>query len=157
MWTPEEDEFFIGYAPPMPPQLGQFVRRVVIGIGCLVVTVAVTLAGGHRRLEGGTFEFGHTKNFSGTIVERPYPGLRLEGVDSDVEPWPLLVAPGKHGADAFVSGLEGRHITLTGTRIQRGAHTMIEVEPASLSSKVSGAASVDALRSSRSLTRGMWN
>jgi hypothetical protein len=34
MWKPEEDEFFIGYAPPMPPRLGRFVSRVVIGIGC---------------------------------------------------------------------------------------------------------------------------
>jgi len=144
MWKAEEDEFFIGYAPPMPPRLGRFVRRVVIGIGCLVVIVAVTLASGHIRLEGGTFEFGHPRSFSGTIVEHPYPGLRLDGVDWNVEPWPLLVAPGKRGADALVSGLEGRHLTLTGTRIQRGAHTMIEVEPASLSSQVSAAPSVEA-------------
>ena len=142
MWKPDEEEFFIGYAPPMPPRLGRFVRRVVIGIGCFVVIVAVTLASGHLRLEGGTFEFGHPKSFSGTIVERPYPGLRLDGVGSNVEPWPLLVAPGKHGADALVRGLDGRHITLTGTRIQRGAHTMIEVEPASLPSRVSEAASM---------------
>src|SRR4029453_5708531 len=134
--------FFIGYAPPMPPRLGRFVRQVVIGIGCLVVIVAGTLASGHIRPEGGTFEFGPPKSFSGTIVERPYPGLRLDGVDSNVEPWPLLVAPGKHGADALVSGLEGRHLTLTGTRIERGAHTMIEVDSASLPSRVSEAASV---------------
>jgi hypothetical protein len=143
MWKPEEEEFFIGYAPPMPPRLGQFVRRVIIGIGCLVVVVAVTLASGHIWLEGGTFEFGHPKSFSGTIVERPYPGLRLDGVDSDVEPWTLLAAPGKHGTDALVSGLEGRHVTLTGTRIQRGAHTMIEVEPASLRVKASESVSME--------------
>ncbi len=144
MWKPAEEEFFIGYAPPMPPRLGRFISRVVIGIGCLVVILAVTLAAGHVRLEGGTFEFGHSKSFSGTIVERPYPGLRLDGVDSNVEPWPLLVTPGKHGADALVSGLQGRQVTLTGTRIRRGSHTMIEVEPASLSNKVSEAASVEA-------------
>jgi hypothetical protein len=143
MWKPEEEEFFIGYAPPMPPRLGRFVRRVVIGIGCLVVIVAVTLASGHIGLEGGTFEFGHARSFTGTIVEHPYPGLRLDGVDSNVEPWALLVARGKHGADALVSGLEGRHLTLTGTRIQRGTHTMIEVEPASIRSEASETASVE--------------
>jgi len=143
MWKPEEDEFFIGYAPPMPPRLGRFVGRVVIGIGCLIVVLAVTLAASHVRLEGGTFEFGHPKSFSGTIVEHPYPGLRLDGVDWNVEPWPLLVAPGKHGADALVSGLEGRHLTLTGTRIQRGAHTMIEVDTASLRSRASETASME--------------
>lgn len=143
MWKPEAEEFFIGYAPPMPPRLGRFVSRVVIGIGCFVFIAAVTLASGHLRLEGGTFEFGHPESFSGTIVERPYPALRLEGVDSNVEPSPLLVAPGKHGAEALVRGLEGRQITLAGTRIQRGAHTMIEVDPASLRRRVPEAASVE--------------
>ena len=56
------------------------------------------------------------------IVERPYPTLRLDGVDPNVVPLPLLVAPGKHGADTLVSGLDGHHVTLTGTRIQRGTH-----------------------------------
>lgn len=144
MWSPEEDEFFVGYAPPMPPRLARFVSRVVVGIGCLIVVLAVTFAAGHVRLEGGTFEFGHPKTFSGTVVERPYPGLRLDGVDSNAEPWPLLVAPGKHGADPLVRGLEGRHLTLTGTRIRRGAHMMIEVEPASLPTKVSATTSADA-------------
>jgi hypothetical protein len=144
MRKPAEEEFFIGYAPPMPPRLERFISRVVIGIGCLTLVLAVTLATGHVPLEGGTFEFGHSKSFSGMIVERPYPGLRLDGIDSNVEPWPLLVAPGKHGADTLVRGLAGRHVTLTGTRIHRGPHTMIEVEPASLSNNVSEAASVEA-------------
>jgi hypothetical protein len=128
----------------MPPRLGRFVSRVVIGIGCLAVALAVTVASSHRRLSGGTFEFGHSTSFSGTIVERPYPALRLDGVGSDGEPWPLLVAPGKYGADALVSGWDGRHITLMGTRIQRGGHTMIEIDPASLPRQVSEVASVAA-------------
>src|SRR6266542_2281749 len=39
MWKPAEEDFFIGYAPPMPSRLGRFVSRVVIGIGCLVVVL----------------------------------------------------------------------------------------------------------------------
>ena len=133
MWKPEgEEEFFIGYAPPMPPRLARFVHRVVIALACVILVWAVTLAAGHVALEGGTFEFGHPQHVAGTIVERPYPALRLDGVGPNVTPWLLLVAPGKHGADTLVSGLDGRHVTLTGTRIQRGAHAMIEVEPASL-------------------------
>jgi hypothetical protein len=143
MLDPEGEEFFIGYAPPMPPRLARFVTRAILGIACVLLVWAVTLAAGHLSLEGGTFEFGHAKSFSGTIVERPYPGLRLGGVDSNVEPWALLVAPGKHGADTLVSGLEGRHVTLTGTRIQRGSHTMIEIEPESLLRKASETASTE--------------
>jgi len=134
--TPEaredRDEFFIGYAPPMPTRLARFVSRVVIGLACVVLAWSVIVAAGHVPLEGGTFEFGHPQRFAGTIVEHPYPALRPDEADPNATPWPLLVAPGKHGAAGLVRGFEGRHATLTGTRIRRGTHTMIEVEPASL-------------------------
>ena len=92
---------------------------------------ADVVASGHVPLEGGAFEFGHPQRFAGTIVERPYPALRLDGADPGM-PVLLLVAPGKHGADAVTQGLDGRHASLIGTRIQRGKLTMIEIEPASV-------------------------
>ena len=130
--TTDDGEFFIGYAPPMPPRLARFVTRVVVGLACAVVVWAVVVAAGHMPLEGGTFEFGHPQQFSGTIVERPYPSLRLDAFDpSTAARQLLLVAPGKHGADALVSGFDGRHVTLTGTRVHRGTQAMIEVAPGS--------------------------
>ena len=128
----DRDEFFIGYAPPMPPRLARFVTTIVIGLACGLLAWAVIVAAGHVPLEGGAFEFGHPQQFGGTIVERPYPALRPDRTDQDTTPWLLLVAPGKHGADALISGLDGRHVTLTGTRIRRGTRTMIEIEPATL-------------------------
>lgn len=125
------DEFFIGYAGAMPPRLARFVARTVSGLACAATVWAVAVAAGHVRLEGGTFEFGHPQRFAGTIVERPYPALRPDSGDPHT-PWPLLVAPGKHGADALIGGWDGRQVTLTGTRIRRGVHSMIEVAPASL-------------------------
>ena len=132
MKTEDRDEFFIGYAPPMPPRLARFVRTVVIALASGTLVWAVTVAAGHVPLEGGTFEFGHPQQFAGTIVERPYPALRIDGADQRAMPWLLLVAPGKHGAGGLVSGLDRRHVSLTGTRVLRGTHAMIEVEPASL-------------------------
>ena len=143
MWKPDEDEFYIGYAPPMPRRLASFVRVVVIATGCAILTWGAVLAAGHVALEGGTFEFGHPRTFAGTVVEHPYPALRLDRPDSNVGPWPLLVAPGKHGADAVVAGLGGRHVTLIGTRIQRGSNTMIEVEPGSPVSEASSSPAGD--------------
>jgi hypothetical protein len=128
-----DDEFFIGYAPPMPPVLAAFVRRSVIAIAALIVVWAVVAATGHVRLEGGTFAFGHPEMVSGTIVARPFPVLKPDH-DEARAPWPLLVAPGKHGADSLVTGLDGRHVTFMGTRIERGAHVMIEIDPVSLES-----------------------
>jgi len=129
----DDGEFFIGYAPPMPRRLARFIKRVVAGLACGVFAWAVAVAAGHVPLEGGTFEFGHPQLFSGTIVERPYPSLRLDESDRNTTARQLLlVAPGKHGADALVSGFEGRHVTLSGTRVRRGTETMIEVEPGTL-------------------------
>jgi hypothetical protein len=128
----ELDEFFIGYEPPMPPRHARFVVRVVIVLACAVGTWAVTLALGHVPLEGGTFEFGHPRRFAGTIVERPYPSLQIDSTDQNLTPRLILVAPGKHGAYELVHGLDGRHVTLTGTRIQRGTRVMIEIDPGSI-------------------------
>jgi hypothetical protein len=130
----EDDEFFIGYAPPTPPLLAAFVRRSVIAIAVLFVVWAVVAATGHVRLEGGTFAFGHPETVSGTIVARPFPVLKPDRDEARARPWPLLVAPGKHGADRLVTGLDGRHVTFMGTRIERGAHVMIEIDPVSLES-----------------------
>ena len=130
----DRDEFFIGYAPPLPAGLARFVGRIVTGLAFAVVAWAAVLASGHVPLEGGTFEFGHLQRFAGTIVGRPYPALRLDETDRSV-PALLLVAPGKHGADDLVHGLDGHHVALTGTRIRRGRLAMIEIEPTSLVSE----------------------
>src|SRR4029079_17466363 len=116
-----DEEFFIGYAPPMPRLLASFVCRRVIAVALFLVLLAVVAATGHVRLEGGTFAFGHPEMVSGTIVAVPFPVLKPDHDDARARPWPLLVAPGKHGADSFVTGLDGRHVTFMGTRIERGA------------------------------------
>jgi hypothetical protein len=134
MWTPDDDEFYIGYAPPMPLRLSRFVTRLVVGAGCALAVWAMAVAAGHVRLAGGTFEFGHAQPFSGTISTHPYPTLTLDGAVQTRDRTVLLVAPGKHGADALVNGLDGRHITLTGTRIHRGSNMMLEIEPESVAS-----------------------
>jgi len=126
------DEFFIGYDPPMPPRLARFVRLAVVALSSGALAWAAGLGPAHRTLDGGTFEFGRPRAFSGTLVEHPVPALRPDGDADESTPWPLLVGPGKHGAASAVRGLAGRHVTLTGTRIARGVRTMIEIDPASL-------------------------
>ena len=132
------DEFYIGYTASMPPRTARFISIVVIAIGFGVAALAVLVAAGHTRLQGGAFEFGRPQSFSGTVVESPYPRLRLDGREGS-ESSLLLVAPGKQGADPLVAGLDGRHVSLTGTRILRGGRTMIEVEPASIATNTKSA------------------
>jgi hypothetical protein len=132
----DRDEFFIGYAPPLPPRLSTFVTRVVtVGAAC-VALAAAAIAAGHLRLEGGTFEFGRLRASTGTIVTRPYPAL-IEDADPDAgsgaeRSWRLLVAGGKQGADALVRGLDGARVTLEATRIERAGMRMLEVRAGSI-------------------------
>ena len=130
--VPDRDEFFVGYESPVPAGVARFVRRAVIAIVSGGVAWALALGPAHLRLEGGTFEFGHPGTFSGTIIESPVPALRPDGGMNSATSWPLLVAPGRHGAAGAMRGLAGRHVTLIGTRIARGAQTMIEIDPASI-------------------------
>jgi hypothetical protein len=87
------------------------------------------------------------------IAARPYPAIRLDHVDhlehvnrdageSHRDTWALLVAPGKHGADALVAEFDGARVTLEGTRIQRGDRLMFEVTPGSIARDGRAAASV---------------
>lgn len=128
----DRHDFFIGYAPPMPAALARFVGRIVAGLVFGGLAWAGVIAAGHVSLDGGTFEFGHPQPFAGTIVAHPYPALRLDESGHDPIATMVLVAPGKHGADAWTQRLDGRHVALTGTGIRRGGLTMIEIEPSSL-------------------------
>ena len=130
----DRDEFFIGYDPPLPFRLARFIGRVVTAGAALVALGAAAIAAGHLRLEGGTFEFGHARTATGTIVTRPYPMLVEDAADDAgrARPWRLLVAPGKHGADALVRGLDGVRVTLEGTRIERAGMRMLELRPGSI-------------------------
>lgn len=125
------DEFYIGYDPPMPPRLARFVTKITLGLGGGIVAWSVMAASGHVPLEGGTFEFGHPTQLAGVVVEHPYPALRLDGEGG--KRTSLLVAPGKHGAADLVRGLNGQRVTVTGTRVYRGPHSMLELDVAAIS------------------------
>jgi hypothetical protein len=130
------DEFYIGYAPPMPPRMARFVRRAVLTVVAGVPLAASLIAIGHVRLDGGTFDFGRPRTIAGVITARPYPAIRLEPSSKADEQlsdrWALLVAPGKHGAGALATPFDGQRVTLDGTRIQRGGAVMFEVAPGTI-------------------------
>jgi hypothetical protein len=134
---PTFDELYIGYAPPMPPHIARFVKRVVLAIAAGAPLAASLIAIGHVRLDGGTFEYGRSRTIAGVITAHPYPAIRLErpvmpGEDTGSSQWALLVAPGKHGAGTLATPFDGRRVTLDGTRIQRGGAVMFEVAPGTI-------------------------
>ena len=131
-------DFYVGYLTKAPAGLARFVRKVIIALGLVVVTVAVVLVCGQRQFANSTFEYGKVRTFEGVVVARPYPALwvprpgasQLEGKESQY----LLVAPGKHGADDLVIGFDGKQVSLQGQLIYRDGGTMVEIVPGSITS-----------------------
>jgi hypothetical protein len=119
------DEFYIGYEPDTPPHIGRHVGRVVVAVVALSVMAAAVALALHHRLAPSTFAFGHPADAAGELRRDPYPRLLIEGRTT----W--LVGPGKADAESALLGIAEGPVTLTGTRIARGTHVMLEVVPGS--------------------------
>jgi len=130
------NDFYVGYLPKAPPTLARFVRKIVLFLGLLAVTVALVLLAGQMPFANSAFEYGKMRKFEGTIDAQPYPTL-LVARPGEVEQGEktsryLLVAPGKHGANDLAAGFDGREVHLRGQLIYRENGTMIEIEPGSI-------------------------
>jgi hypothetical protein len=154
------NDFYVGYLPKAPHPLARFVRRIVVGLGLLAVVVALILIVGQMPFANSVFEFGKLRNFEGTIETRPYPALLVArpGATGQSQAGPgqtaeeaeysryLLVAPGKHGADDLVDGLDGKQVRLQGQLIYREGGTMVEIAPGSIRQLDTGSAGQAAMR-----------
>ncbi len=116
------EEFYVGYLPKAPARLSVAMRRIVLALVGLAVTLAIALVLAQAPFPSSTFEFQNYKEFAGVLQELPYPSLVAS------KPY-LLVAPGKHGAQELVKGLDGRTVRLRGSLIYRDGTAMIEALP----------------------------
>jgi hypothetical protein len=130
-----DDDLYVGYLPAAPPRVARFVRRVAPSLVVGTAGIAAILAALQGPFDPGTFEFGTTHRFEGTVLERPYPIL----VDSEPR-GALLVREGKHGAAPDATGLDGRRVQLEATRIESPLGRILELVPASLEPVDSAAA-----------------
>ena len=124
-------EFYIGYAPGRSPVRTRFLRRT-IGITLVLCLLALGLvAATQRELLASRFEFGIEREFTGVVVDRPCPMLRVPRDGSSVSSY-LLVAPGKHGAGELIAPWHNRGVRLRGSLVHHGGQTMIEIAPGTL-------------------------
>jgi nitrite reductase/ring-hydroxylating ferredoxin subunit len=126
-----EDGFYVGYHLASPPDYARFTRRVAVGILAMVSAAAIALAASQDPMGHGLFEYGTLREFSGTLVARPYPMLLVSrpGITDRDAAYSryLLVKPGKHGAQSLVEGHEGEHVRTQGTVINREGSMMLEL------------------------------
>ncbi|MFN7948122.1 MAG: hypothetical protein U0Z53_22425 [Blastocatellia bacterium] len=123
----EHEEFYVGYLPQMPSRLTAFVRRVIVALLLIATATAVVLVFGQHRFPAAFFEFGHERQFEGTLRLQPYPAL-ITGQQTRY----TLVGAGKHGAGQELAGFDHQPVRLRGTLIYRDRLMMIEVTPGSV-------------------------
>jgi hypothetical protein len=129
-------DFYIGYLPRAPKDLARVLARIVAAAILLALGIAIVLIFNQQPFPRATFEFGEYRDFFGLVEARPYPALLVSrpgasGIEAAYSRF-LLVAPGKHGADADVLSFQNQTVRLRGSLIYRDGQTMIELLPGSI-------------------------
>ena len=126
MKTTPNDDFYVGYLPKAPARLGRIVARIAAVFLMAGFVAGALLLFGQPPFATSKFEYGKYRDYAGVIEEWPYPILVTDTASF------LLVAPGKHGLSDTVKGMQGKHVQLKGSLIERTPDRMIEVIPASI-------------------------
>jgi nitrite reductase/ring-hydroxylating ferredoxin subunit/DMSO/TMAO reductase YedYZ heme-binding membrane subunit len=126
-----EPGFYVGYHPAAPGRYARFTRGVTAAILALAAGVAAALGASQESFGRGIFEYGRTREFTGTLVARPYPMLLvprpgITGRDAAYSRY-LLVLPGKHGAQTLAERHAGEPVRARGTVISREGGMMLEL------------------------------
>ncbi len=129
-------EFYVGYLPKAPATIARHTRLVILFVLLLAEVAAILFADSQRTFAPVAFDFGQERTIEGIVETTPYPALQVARPgtvhDQPAYSYYPLVAPGKHGADLLVKGLEGKAVHLRGTLIYRENQTTIEVVPGSI-------------------------
>jgi hypothetical protein len=128
----EREDFYIGYQPRASNATALLMRRLTLVLLVIALLISLVFVLSQQPFAASYFEFGRARGFSGTIIERPLPMVRIPRAGGNSASSYTLVGAGKHGAGGEVAGLEGRTVRLNGTIIHRDGMTMIEVAPGSV-------------------------
>jgi hypothetical protein len=120
------DDFYVGYLPKASAGLGKVVARITAGVLLAGLIAGGLLIFGQPPFATSKFGYGEYRLYAGVIEEWPYPMLVSDNGSF------LLVAPGKHGLSDTVKGMQGKHVHLKGSLIERTPDRMIEVVPGSI-------------------------
>src|SRR5579883_1688096 len=132
MLESDKSEFYVGYAPRPPRRIARTIFRVVAGLNVLAAAIALVLVFAQRPFARSTFEYQEYRDFTGEVEVKPYPALLVGRPAGNQYSRYLLVAPGKHGADAEVGAFGGKTVHLRGSLIYRDGQTMGELVPGSV-------------------------
>lgn len=127
-----EQDFFVGYQPEMPRDLGSYLRPRIAALLVLVGLLAAGLALSQQPYGASTFEFGVETELEGRLEVEPVPLLVVERPAGGGQSLYLLTVFGKRDARPVVEPHEGRRVRLRGALIHRDDQVMVEVVPDSI-------------------------
>ncbi len=119
-------DFYVGYQPVAPRSIARWNRTTVGILAAVCVAIAGLLVFAQSQFAASRFEYGVYRDYSGELVEWPYPMLVTQ--DSAY----LLVGPGKFGIAEKVRGHDHERVQFSGALIARGSDHMLEAELSSL-------------------------
>ena len=139
-------EFYVGYEPKAPTGLARLMRRTIAGLLVATATVALVLVFRQHPFTASTFEYQQYRTYEGTLRQSPYPTLQAGAREY------LLVAPGKHGADSLVEGLDGQRLKVRASLISRDGRQMLEIQPESVMARAQPVPAVEQRRDLGTMT-----
>lgn len=121
-----DNNFFIGWSSELP----DLDRRFFLGSGISLTIGTAAIAGGlsyfQNKPQPGSWNMSDVREFTGIVTAEPYAMLRTADINGDLQT-ALLGCQGKCGVSARIGAMAGKRVTIKGSLIQRGVHTMIAV------------------------------
>src|SRR5579862_824712 len=135
----DKNDFYIGWMPDAPEGFARHIKKIVLVLALLVITIGVVLALSQKKFDTGNFEFGTLTEVKGIYSKTPVPNLKIiNGKDI----WgnynyitAVLVGYGKHGADGIIADLEvenktsldKKEITVKGTLLYNDGKLILQI------------------------------
>jgi hypothetical protein len=131
----EGESIYVLYRP-LPTRNRRFLRVYVPTMLWSLVIVAFVWARAQQPPGPAVWDDAVARSFTGVVRMEPYPMLVLPGKDGLPAEVMLIVEVGKHGAQQRLGPLAGRSATLSGWLLERDGRRMLELEPGTLAQPV---------------------
>jgi len=120
----QHDDFYVGYLP-IPREYRKFITALMITLFIWIAAMAIIIVTTMRDPGFAIWKTGNVQQWSGTLVESPYPMLIP---DNPSESAIFVVSMGKKGAHDRLSPFFDKHVILNGFELNRDGRLLIELE-----------------------------
>ena len=134
------NEFYIGWMPKAPASFATHLRKVLLTILAVVITVGVLVGLSQKKFSTGNFEFGTLTEVKGIYFNQPVPCIKVVNGKDILGRFSYITIPlvgfGKMGAEAVISDIEKekhvsfnqKEISLKGTLLYDDGKLLMQID-----------------------------